>query len=121
MPRVSPSRMIASTLPQPQEPCIATSCMAAGSVWQFQSGEDLLDMTPYKRGIRSLLAAPVLFMDHVLVGSCDGWLNVLERATGACTERAFFGAPISASPCLTPDGFCIGTYGGSMFSYRAKR
>ena len=92
-----------------------------GSVWQFQSGEDLLDMTPYKRGIRSLLAAPVLFMDHVLVGSCDGWLNVLERATGECTDRVFFGAPISASPCLTPDGFCIGTYGGSMFSYRAKR
>ena len=92
-----------------------------GSLWQFQAGEDLLDMTPYKRGISSLLAAPVPIGDHVLVGGCDGWLSVLERATGACTDRAFLGAPISASPCLTPDGFCVGTYGGTMFSYRAKR
>ncbi len=92
-----------------------------GSLWQFQSGEDLLDMTPYKRGIRSLLAAPVPMKDHVLVGGCDGWLSVLERATGVCSDRANLGAPISASPCLTPDGFCIGTYGGTMFSYRAER
>lgn len=92
-----------------------------GSTWQFQSGEDLLDMTPYKRGIRSLLAAPVPYMEHVLVGGCDGWLYVLERATGACTDRAFLGAPISAAPCLTSDGFCVGTYGGTLFSYSATR
>lgn len=94
---------------------------AGSSVWQFQSGEDLLDMTPYKRGIRSLLAAPVPMNGSVLVGGCDGWLYVLDRTTGACTDRAYFGAPISASPCLTSDGFCIGTYGGSLSAYSAAR
>lgn len=92
-----------------------------GSIWQFQSGEDLLDMTPYKRNIRSLLAAPVPLSGHVLVGGCDGWLYVLDRTSGACTDRAYFGAPITASPCLTPDGFCIGTYGGTLFSYSSAR
>ena len=96
--------------------------MQAGSlVWQFQSGEDLLDMTPYKRGIRSLLAAPVPMNGHVLVGGCDGWLYVLDSATGTCTDRAYFDAPLAAAPCLTPDGFCVGTYGGTLSSYRSAR
>ncbi|MDE2930914.1 MAG: PQQ-binding-like beta-propeller repeat protein [Chloroflexota bacterium] len=94
---------------------------SGGPIWQFQSGEDLLDMTPYKRGIRSLLAAPVPFNGHVLVGGCDGWLSVLDSNTGTCTDRAYFGAPITASPGLTQDGFCVGTYGGSLSAYRIER
>ena len=91
------------------------------SLWQFQSGEDLLDMTPYKRGIRSLLAAPVPLNGSVLVGGCDGWLSVLDQTTGTCTDRAYFGAPLTASPGLIPDGFCVGTYGGSLSAYRIER
>ena len=94
---------------------------AGAQTWEFRSGDDLLDMTPYKRGIRSLLAAPVPMNGSVLVGGCDGWLSVLDNNTGTCTDRAYFGAPLTASPCLTSDGFCIGTYGGSLSAYSAAR
>ncbi len=90
-------------------------------LWEFQSGEDLLDMTPYRRGIRSLLAAPAPMGEHVLVGGCDGWLSVLDAATGACADRVFLGAPLTATPCATPDGFVIGAYNGTLYSYRANR
>ena len=88
------------------------------ALWQFQSGDDLLDMTPYRRESRSLLAAPVPLDGHVLVAGCDGWLSVLDCATGACTDRASFGAPLTASPCLTPDGFALGDYSGKLHFYR---
>lgn len=94
--------------------------LAGTSLWHYQSGDDLLDMTPYRRGIQSLLAAPVPLDEHILVAGCDGWLSVLDGATGACTDRAFFGAPLTASPCLTPGGFCIGTYGGTLNAYRGN-
>ena len=94
---------------------------SGAQLWQFQSGDDLLDMTPYRRGIQSLLAAPVPLDGHVLVGGCDGWLYVLDRTSGACTDRVYLGAPITAAPCVTPDGFCVGTYGGMLFSYRTSR
>ena len=90
-------------------------------LWQFQSGDDLLDMTPYRRAIQSLLAAPVPLHGHVLVGGCDGWLYVLDSMTGACTDRVNLGAPITAPPCITPDGFCVGTYAGTLYSYRSER
>ena len=94
---------------------------SGAELWQFQCGDDLLDMTPYRRKIRSLLAAPVPRGEHVLVPSCDGHLYVLESATGACADRVNFGAPLTASPCVTPDGFALGTYAGSLFSYQANR
>ena len=90
-------------------------------LWRFQTGADLLDMTPYRRNSRSLLAAPVLVGGHVLVPACDGWLYVLDQAKGDCTDRAYFGAPLTAAPCVTPSGFCLGTYGGTLYSYSRSR
>ena len=86
-------------------------------IWQYQSGPDLLDLTPYRRGIMSLLAAPTPVGEHVLVGGCDGWLHVLDGATGACTDRIFLGAPITAPPTRTPRGFCVATYDGTLYAY----
>ena len=90
-------------------------------LWHFQSGDDLLDMTPYRRAIQSLLAPPVPLQGHILVGGCDGWLYVLDRTSGACTDRVYLGAPITAPPCLMPNGFCVGTYDGTLYSYRTAR
>ena len=46
--------------------------------WKFQTGADLLDLTPYKRGIASILAAPVVLQGMVLVGANDGVLYALD-------------------------------------------
>ena len=82
--------------------------------WRFKTGEDLLDMTPYRRGIRSILAAPVIFRDHLLIGGCDGVLYALDAELGECQSRIFLGSPITASPCVVENGFYVGTYAGKV-------
>ena len=85
--------------------------------WRFQAGEALLAMTCYRRQGRSLLAAPVRWRDYVVVGGLDGRLYFLDEASGACVGDAAFGSPISAAPCPTDAGLCVGTYDGRLFFY----
>ena len=85
--------------------------------WRFQAGEALLAMTCYRRQGRSLLAAPVRWRDYVVVGGLDGRLYFLDEASGACVGDAAFGSPISAAPCPTDAGICVGTYDGRLFLY----
>ncbi len=85
-----------------------------GLLWAFRSGQDILDMTPYARNARSVLAAPLVIGDSVVACGCDGCVHVLERGTG--TERAstFLGAPVASTPCTTPQGICVVTHGGGV-------
>ena len=85
--------------------------------WRFQAGESLLAMTCYRRQGRSLLAAPVRWRDYVVVGGLDGRLYLLDEATGACVGSAEFGSPISAAPCPTDAGLCVGTYDGRLYLF----
>ena len=85
--------------------------------WRFQAGEALLAMTCYRRQGRSLLAAPVRWRDYVVVGGLDGRLYLLDEASGACVGSAEFGSPISAAPCPTATGLCVGTYDGRLLLY----
>ena len=85
--------------------------------WTFSSGPDLLDATPYRRGIHSLLAAPVLWGDKLWVGGNDGVLYVLEKDGGPPVEQAAFGAPLTAPPCPSAAGLCISTWDGRLLYY----
>ena len=85
--------------------------------WRFQTGEDLLDMTPYRRGIRSILAAPVVFGDRLLIGGCDGVLYVLDAQLGECQSHIFLGSPVTAAPCIVEDGFYMATYAGKVLYF----
>ncbi len=86
-------------------------------VWRFQTGDDLLDMVPYRRGVRSILAAPVAFEDCLLICGCDGCLYVLDAASGECRGRTALGSPITASPCAVEGGLFVGTYDGRIFCF----
>ena len=37
--------------------------------------------------------------------------------TGACISRTALSSPITAAPCLTEDGFCVGTYDGRICGF----
>jgi len=91
---------------------------SSGSVlWGVHAGGDLLDMVPYRRGVRSILAARVNFDDCLLVCGCDGCLYALDAACGECRGRAAFGSPITAPPCVWGDGLFLGTYDGRFFYF----
>ena len=85
--------------------------------WRFQSGSDLLDMTPHRRGLRSILARPAPTADALMVGGIDGTLYFLDFETGECVERVQFPSPISAPPCVLDNGFCVGTWDGWLYRF----
>ena len=85
--------------------------------WRFQTGDDLLDMVPYRRGVRSILAAPVIFEGCLIVCGCDGFLSVLDPVSGRCLGNVAFGSPISASPCTVEGRLVVGTYDGRVVCY----
>jgi len=89
--------------------------------WSFQTGADLLDMTPYRRGISSLLAAPVLRDGLVLCGGNDGVLHVLEKRTGHRLNRVILGAPITATPYWMDSELLIGTCVGPLCCYHLRK
>jgi len=84
--------------------------------WRFSSGSDLLDMTPYRRSVRSTLARPVVFQDKLIICGCDGYLYVLD-ASGKLLSKTFFGSPISASPCVVDNRLYVGTYDGELYCF----
>ena len=88
------------------------------AIWTFQTGHDLLDMTPGRRGVRSLLAAPVVSKDSLLVSALDGVLYKLDTATGEQLGETRFDAPLTSPPCLMADGFAVTTWNGRLFRYR---
>ena len=86
--------------------------------WTFDTGPDLLDMTPYRRDISSVLASAVLLGDDRLaVGGNDGVLYILDTASGGCHAQAAFRAPISAPVTKVDSGFCVGTLDGRLCRY----
>ena len=85
--------------------------------WQFETGDDKLDMIPYRRGDRSILAAPVNCGNRLLIAACDGCLYVLDPNSGNCISRTSFGEAISAAPALIEGGLCIATHGGKLFCF----
>lgn len=85
--------------------------------WRFRTGDDLLDMVPYRRGVRSILAPPVMFEGCLIVCGCDGFMYVLDPATGTCLGSAAFGSPITAPPCAVEGGLLVGTFDGRVFCF----
>lgn len=87
-------------------------------VWSARTGADLLDLTPYRRGISSMLAAPVRVGEMVAVGANDGCLYLLDAGTGKLRARGAFGVPLTAAVTRLEDGFCAGTLDGRLVRYR---
>lgn len=86
-------------------------------LWRFQTGDDLLDMVPYRRGVRSILAAPAMFEGSLVVCGCDGSLHVLDPESGDRRGSVSFGSPITAPPCTVEGGLVVGTFDGRVFCY----
>ena len=106
---------ICATTPDGEALCFG---LADGALrWRFQTGDDLLDMVPYRRGVRSILAAPVMFEGCLIVCGCDGFLYVLDPASGRCLGNVAFGSPITAPPRTVEGGLIVGTFDGRVFCF----
>lgn len=107
--------LIYATTPEGEALCFDFNSGAL--LWRFQTEDSLLDMVPYRRGVRSILAAPVNFDDCLLISGCDGCLYALDAVSGECRWRSAFGSPITAPPCVCGEGLFVGTYDGRIFYF----
>ena len=86
--------------------------------WRVDTGHDLLDMTPYARGVRSSLASPVRMGHWLIVGACDGVLRLLDPASGEVHAAAALGAPITAPiQPIDETALLLSTWDGRLLRY----
>ena len=85
--------------------------------WSVQAGDDLLDMNPFRRGVRSMWAAPVRYRDLLAVGGIDGRLYMVSPETGAVVSRTEFPAPISAAPGVVDGRLVVATWDGRLWAF----
>ncbi len=85
--------------------------------WSVQAGDDLLDMNPFRRGVRSMWAAPVRYRDLLAGGGIDGRLYMVEAERGDVLSRNEFPAPISAAPGVVDGRLVIATWDGWLWAF----
>ena len=83
-------------------------------LWRYQTGPALLDMAPARRGGSALLAAPILYDNHLVVSGVDGCLHFLNRSTGACEVKMSLGSPVTAAPAAVANGLVVASWEGKM-------
>ena len=86
-------------------------------LWTHGCGSDLLDMTPHRRGLRSILARPVVVGNELIVCGIDGVVYVLDSSSGESKRSIQLPAPIAAAPVITEDGLCVGTWNGHLYCF----
>lgn len=111
---VRDDRLYATT---PDGKALCFELQSGALLWRFQTGNDLIDMVPARREVRSIFATPVIYKDCLLICGGDGCVYILNARTGACVSRTDLGAPIVAAPCLTEDGFCVGACDGMLYCF----
>ncbi len=87
-------------------------------LWRMNTGSDLLDMTPYERGVCSLLASPVRMGPWLIAGANDGVLRLLDPSSGEVHAQVGLGTPITAP--VQPIGetaFLMTTWDGRLLRY----
>ena len=71
-------------------------------------------MAPARRGGSALLAAPILYDNHLVVSGVDGCLHFLNRSTGACEVKMSLGSPVTAAPAAVANGLVVASWEGKM-------
>ena len=86
-------------------------------LWVSRSGKDLLDMTPHRRSLKSILAQPVVTGENIVVCGVDGVLRILDGDTGELKQKVQLPAPITAAPVLTDSSLVVGTWNGHVYCF----
>ncbi len=85
--------------------------------WSVQTGDDLLDMNPFRRRVRSIWAAPVMYRGLLAVGGIDGRLYMVSPDTGNVVSRTEFPTPISAAPGIIEGCMVVATWDGRLWAF----
>ena len=85
--------------------------------WSVQAGNDMLDMNPFRRGVRSMWAAPVRYGDVLAVGGIDGRLYLVDADSGDVVSSTEFPAPISAAPGAVGGRLVVATWDGRLWAF----
>ena len=83
-------------------------------LWRFRTGPNVLDMAASHRGIRTVLAPPVLYDGRIVVCGVDAVVYMMNPESGECEAQTPFEAPITAPPIAVDDGLYVATWDGTL-------
>jgi outer membrane protein assembly factor BamB len=89
--------------------------------WRFTAGRGIWKMIPYdKKGVAAF-SSPTIAGDIVLIGSGDGNLYALDKATGAVRWRHAFGVPVLSTPCVSGNAVFAAAYDGNLYAFTPRQ
>ncbi len=92
---------------------------SAAELWRVETGPALVFTSPYSRpDARTVHSEPALSAGRLLFGASDGFLYVVDPASGETIHRFHLGAPVFGAVVAAPDGsILVADYGGSLYRF----
>ena len=87
-------------------------------IWKVKTGASLIYTSPYsKPSSGSVEASPLPVGNLIVFGASDGFLYVVEAASGAVIQKIELGSPILGAACLTGNTLFVADFSGNIYSF----
>lgn len=87
-------------------------------LWKIKTGASLIYTSPYsKPSSGSVEASPLPIGNLIVFGASDGFLYVVEAASGAVIQKIELGSPILGAACLTGNTLFVADFSGNIYSF----
>ena len=94
----------------------AFSAQDGAELWRWEVETKAPLFTPYARQGPTTLSAPTVASGRVYIAGADGYLYVLDAATGACIDQCDLGVPLAAQPTVDENQLWVGGSDGSVYA-----
>ena len=94
----------------------AFSAQDGAELWRWEVETRAPWFTPYARQGPTTLSAPTVASGRVYIAGVDGYLYVLDAATGACIDQCDLGVPLAAQPTVDENQLWVGGSDGSVYA-----
>jgi outer membrane protein assembly factor BamB len=99
---------------------VALEARSGGRLWEHSFRMEDAQARWNKRQQLGGMSAPALSGEVLYVGSDNGCLSALERATGRELWRYFLGVPIKSSPIISGNTLFVGAWDGNLYAFSAS-
>jgi glucose dehydrogenase len=90
-------------------------------LWKVKTGASLIYTSPYSKPFSaSVEASPVPVGNLIVFGASDGFLYVVDAASGASIQKIELGAPILGAACVTGNALFVTDFSGNFYCFKIQ-
>ncbi|MBL7971963.1 MAG: PQQ-binding-like beta-propeller repeat protein, partial [Prolixibacteraceae bacterium] len=87
-------------------------------LWKVKVGASLIYTSPYSKPFSATVeASPILAGNQIIFGASDGYLYVVDAASGAPIQKIELGAPILSTPCISGSALFVTDFSGNVYCF----